>query len=241
MNNIPDNSIDMVCCDLPYGITHNKADIKISFEPLWEQYWRVCKENAAIVLFAAQPFTSELVLSQKKWYRYDLIWEKNVPTGFLNAKVMPLRSHEHMLVFYKRKPTYNPQITSGHRNLIKGSNASKESINYKPFLKEGYIYAPGDKRLPRSVIKIDVPRLNKERVNHPTQKPLALLQWLIKTYSNPGETVLDNTMGSGSTGVAAIKENRNFIGIELNQTYFELAKKRIENENVGIESFFDSE
>lgn len=219
MQDIPDNSIDMILCDLPYGTTACKWDCVIPFEPLWGQYKRIAKDNAAIVLFGSEPFSTMLRYSNLKMFKYDWIWEKPKGSGFYNAKKMPLKNHEIISVFYKKLPTYNPQMSKG-----------------KPYVcKQGYVgeYLGGSKN---SVITVNngtrypvtIQKFNIEVGYHPTQKPVKLLEYLIKTYTNEGETVLDNCMGSGSTGVACINTNRRFIGMELSDHYFNVAKERIE-------------
>ncbi len=224
MKDIPDKSIDMILCDLPYGTTHCKWDVAIPFEPLWKQYKRIIKDNGAIVLFGNEPFSSTLRMSNLKWFRYDWIWEKTRGTGFLNAKRMPLKSHENISVFYKHLPTYNPQMRKGFKPYVykqgKQSGAFQANIDAKTIVTTNN---NGD-RYPLSVLNFY--NVNGNNV-HPTQKPVALLEYLINTYTNEGETVLDNCMGSGSTGVACINLNRRFIGIELDKDYFEIAVKRI--------------
>lgn len=226
MKSIPDKSIDMILCDLPYGTTACKWDVVIPFEPLWTQYERVIKDNGAIVLFGSEPFSSLLRNSSLGTYRYDWIWEKERGTGHLNAKKMPMKSHETVSVFYSQQPTYIPQ------NLIIGEfkNDRPAKSTGKPsdlFGAEKRIGTSSAGNYPLSVLKFR--RDNYGNSNfHPTQKPVALLEYLIKTYTNPGETVLDNTMGSGSTGVAAVNTGRNFIGIEKESKYFDIAKARIE-------------
>lgn len=221
MAEIPDGSIDMVLCDLPYGTTACKWDSVIPFEPLWAQYRRVCKRNAAIVLTASQPFTSALVISNVKGFRYELIWEKTKSTGFLDCSYRPMRSHENVLVFYESKPTYNPQKTEGtpwSRGKVKRPKSCwGEQAEHYAENKSGL-------RHPKSVMLIANP--NNKSV-HPTQKPVALMEYLIRTYTNEGETVLDNTMGSGTTGVACMNTGRQFIGIEQDEGYFKIASDRI--------------
>ena len=231
MKNIPDGSVDLVLCDLPYGTTRNKWDSIIPLDSLWEQYKRAIKDNGAIVLFSAEPFTSLLITSNIQWFRYDLIWSKTQGSDFLNANRKPLRSHENICVFYKKQPTYNPQKTEGKPYKAKSgettsSNFGKFNGNYHTENKDG-------KRCPLSVLRFSGEH-NKGK-QHPTQKPTDLLEWLIKTYTNECETVLDNSMGSGSTGVACVNTNRNFIGIELDRDYFNIAKERIENAKGGVE------
>jgi site-specific DNA-methyltransferase (adenine-specific) len=220
MKEIPDGSIDMILCDLPYGITACKWDSVIPSGPLWAQYKRVIKTNGAIVLFGSQPFTSALVMSNTKMFRYDLKWIKKAGTGFYNANRMPLRAHEDIAIFYKKLPTYNPQKTEGLPYTQKRGSASDNYVGKDLIIT---INETGD-RHPLSWMEF---KRDKNKL-HPTQKPVALLEYLIKTYTNEGETVLDNCMGSGSTGVAAKNLNRRFIGIEKDLGYFEIAKNRIE-------------
>lgn len=227
MKDIPDKSVDMILCDLPYGMTANKWDTVIPLEPLWEQYKRVIKDNGAIVLTASQPFTSMLVMSNIKWFKYEWVWDKKAASGHLNAKRMPLKRHENILVFYKRPPVYNPQFTEGEP-YDKGFVFS-ESENWGKQIAVSNKNESG-RRYPTSLIVES--NANRRNRLHPTQKPVALLEYLIKTYTNEGETVLDNCMGSGSTGVACVNTNRNFIGIELDDKYFEIAKERIESHEV---------
>ena len=229
MQNIPDKSIDMILCDLPYGTTRNSWDTVIPFEPMWEQYNRVIKSNGAIVLFAQTPFDKILGASNIGMLKYEWIWEKNKATGHLNAKKMPMKAHENILVFYKQLPVYNPQgliekkkptINKGNRGTkTGGAGGSNYGISNKDAVQTHTGY-------PRDIIYFAV---DSKAEFHPTQKPVALLEYLIKTYTLEGETVLDNCMGSGSTGVACINTNRNFIGIELDKNYFDIATKRIEN------------
>lgn len=222
MKDIPDSSIDMILCDLPYGTTKNKWDNIIDLEKLWIEYERIIKENGCIVLFSQMPFTAKLVQSNLKLFRYEWIWEKESSTGFLNSKKMPLKIHENILIFYKNLPTYNPQMRKGFKPYI--CKQGRPSSNYEMYNKE-IITENNGNRYP-----IDIIKFNRDRGLHPTQKPVALLEYLIKTYTNEGDLVLDNCMGSGSTGVACINTNRNFIGIELDEKYFKIAKDRIEEE-----------
>ena len=221
MKNIPDKSIDMILCDLPYGTTHNKWDNVIPMEPLWEQYNRIIKDHGAIVLFSQMPFGASLIMSNPKMFRYEWIWEKNQAVGFLNAKKMPLRKHENILVFYKHLPTYNPQ------GLIKLDEPIQEEGSAN---RNGKNYGVADKSFIRTHknYPTDIITFSKDAGYHPTQKPVDLLEYLIKTYTNEGDTVLDNCMGSGSTGVACVNTNRDFIGMELNEEYFKIACERIE-------------
>lgn len=226
MKDIPDNSIDMILCDLPYGTTNNKWDKKIDLQALWEQYKRIIKANAAIVLFSQMPFCVDLIVSNRKWFRYEWIWQKSQGTGFLNAKRMPLKIHENILIFYDKLPTYNPQFEKGKKHSR--GNPGGLSDNYGKF--ERICGDKSDYYYPVDVIKFSK---SADRL-HPTQKPVDLLEYLIKTYTNEGETVLDNCMGSGSTGVACVNTNRNFIGFELDEHYFEIAKKRIEEAQTAL-------
>lgn len=228
MCSIPDKSIDMILCDLPYGTTQNKWDSVIPFNLLWCQYRRIIKDNGAICLFGQGLFTANLICSNKEMYRYDLIWEKTKAGGFLNARRMPLQAHENISVFYKKLPVYNPQMEAG-KPYIKKAVTNGDGKNYGKFDRVGEIAVNEGTRFPRSVIKISN---DNHKSLHPTQKPVELLEWLIRTYTNENETILDNCMGSGSTGVACINTNRKFIGMELDNTYFEIAKKRIEEANI---------
>ena len=224
MKDIPDGSVDMVLCDLPYGTTRNKWDSIIPLDRLWERYKRVIKENGAIVLFSAEPFTSLLITSNIQWFRYDLIWSKTQGSDFLNAGRKPLRSHENICVFYKKQPTYNPQKTDG--KPYKAKSGETTSTNFGKFNGNHHTENKDGKRCPLSVLRFSGEHNRGKQ--HPTQKPTDLLEWLIKTYTNDGETVLDNCMGSGSCGVACVNTTRNFIGIELDEGYFNIAKNRIE-------------
>lgn len=227
MEAIPDASIDMILCDPPYGTTRCRWDEVIPFEPMWEQYKRVAKDNAAIVLFGAEPFSSRLRMSNLEMYRYDWIWDKIKGTGFLNAKKQPMRNHEVISVFYRRQCTYNPQMTYGHERKKTFRSRHLHTEVYGKTDKD-YSY-DSDKRYPRSIQKFNTDTQNSSL--HPTQKPVALLEYLIRTYTNEGQTVLDNAMGSGSTGVACIRTNRRFVGIELDQGYYDIARNRLDAES----------
>ncbi len=220
MPTLPPASVDLILCDLPYGTTQNKWDSVIPLDRLWAQYWRVAKPNAAIVLTAAQPFTSALVVSNLNEFRYQWVWEKTKASGFLNARRRPLTAHEDIVVFGNVE-IYNPQdlkpvnVNSARKN--KSGNGNFGKVNSTP-----YVQTEGN--FPRSVIYFQ----HELKPVHPTQKPVALMEYLIRTYTNEGDTVLDNCMGSGTTGVACRNTNRKFIGIERDPTYFEIARKRIE-------------
>ena len=218
MKSIPDKSIDMILCDLPYGTTRNKWDSIIPLEKLWIQYKSIIKDNGAIALFAQTPFDKVLGSSNLKMLRYEWIWNKKRPTGFLNSKKMPMKQHENILVFYKKLPVYNPQLTKGKPYHTYSKSAS---TNYNKF-NTNYETKNDGWRYP-----IDIQSFSPETGLHSTQKPVALLEYLIKTYTNENELVLDNCMGSGSTGIACINTNRKFIGIELDNNYFNIAKDRI--------------
>ena len=227
MNDISDKSVDMILCDLPYGTTSCKWDIVIPFESLWEQYNRIIKDNGAIVLFGSEPFSSKLRLSNLKNYKYDWVWEKTKPSGHLNAKKQPLRKHENISVFYKKQCTYNPQgLIYGCFNNNRPSRSKKIKGEYT-FGVESDFGISNATNYPNNILMYSNGNNNNL---HPTQKPVALLEYLIRTYTNEGETVLDFTMGSGSTGGACINTHRRFIGIEKDPTYFEIAKNRIESE-----------
>ena len=216
MKDIPDKSIDMILCDLPYGTTWQKWDNIINFEMLWKEYNRIIKDNGAIVLFSSQPFTTKLINSNLKNYKYSWYWIKNIKGNYLNAKRQPLRQMEEINVFNKHK--YYPQgITKVNKIGKSGGGARITLKNYSDtWFQENTGY-------PSNILYYD---LDKEKF-HPTQKPVALLEYLIKTYTNEGQTVLDNCMGSGSTGVACVNTGRKFIGIELDDKYFEIAENRL--------------
>jgi len=222
MSVIKENTIDMVCCDLPYGTTKCSWDSMINLDLLWSHYNRIVKENGAIVLFAQTPFDKVLGMSNLKMLRYEWIWEKTHSTGFFNAKKMPMKAHENILVFYKKLPTYNPQKTTGHEKKQARRDAHNSEVYGKAIKKVWY---NSTERYPRSV---QIMASDKQQHSyHPTQKPVQLIEYLIKTYTNEGDHVLDNTMGSGTTGVASSNLNRQFTGIEINKKYFLIAKDRI--------------
>ena len=227
MKDIPDKSIDMILCDLPYGTTACKWDAIIPFEPLWEQYKRIIKDNGAIVLTGAEPFSSYLRLSNIKCYKYDWKWEKTKATGFFDAKKRPLNNFEDICVFYKKQPIYHPQMIKAKKIYKRGFVKRKKSDCYGE--EKDFEQKETGKRYPKRIVKIE--NANTKGIVHPTQKPVALFEYLIKTYTNEGDLVLDNCMGSGTTGVACKNLNRNFIGIELDPEYFKIAEKRI-NENL---------
>lgn len=228
MKDIPNKSIDLILCDLPYGTTRNSWDTVIPFEELWKQYNRIIKDNGAILLFAQGKFYVNLVSSNMKDFRYDIVWNKQLTSGFLNAKRMPLRKHEQIAVFYKHLPTYNPQFTEGKPLHSKGTAYKTKELtnnNYGDFNATDDSRAGSTDKYPTSIIDFQKPHPSVSV--HPTQKPIELLEWLIKTYTNEGDTVLDNCMGSGSTGVACLNTNREFIGMELDEKYFQVACDRL--------------
>lgn len=228
MKLIPDGSIDAIITDPPYGTTACKWDSVIPFEPMWEQLKRIIKPNGAIVLFGSQPFTSALIMSNVKMFKYCWVWEKDKATNHLNARIMPMRKTEDISVFCDGRATYNPQLVDKPAENIRPSTAKrKQADNYGTMTKESVRTIPVDKSYPNEILKFRGCFGDKGKSLHPTQKPVPLLEYLIKTYTNEGETVLDFTMGSGTTGVAWINTGRNFIGIEKDDKYFEIAKKRI--------------
>jgi site-specific DNA-methyltransferase (adenine-specific) len=223
MKQIPDKSVDAIICDLPYGTTQNKWDSVIPLDLLWDQYKRICK--GAIVLTASQPFSSFLVTSNIKNFKYEWIWKKSKVTGVLNAKKQPLRQHEVVLVFYESQPTYNPQgLIACNKQTSTGVSNKGSSSNYGKITQTNDgTYTQTATGYPKSVLDI----ASEGKTVHPTQKPVALMEYLIKTYTNEGDTILDNCMGSGTTGIACKNLNRKFIGIEQDPSYFEIAKGRI--------------
>lgn len=231
MKNIPDDSIDMILCDLPYGTTACKWDVIIPFDKLWEQYERIIKPNGAIVLTAAQPFTSAIIMSNIKFFKYELIWDKKKGTAPGVSKYRPMPSHESVLIFSKNKTTYNPQMSYGkpyndvRNNEKKRNQDDGHKHGYKGIIK---IENKGT-RYPLSVI--EQPHTQIPNSLHPTQKPVALFEYLIKTYTNEGDIVVDNTAGSGTTAIACVNTNRNYILMEKEQKYFDIINERIKNHN----------
>lgn len=223
MKDISDGSVDMILCDLPYGTTQNKWDSVIPLDKLWDEYKRILKTNGVVVLTSQGIFTAKLILSNEKWFKYKLVWEKSKATNFLNAKKQPLRKHEDICVFYNKQPKYNPQMTEGEP-YDKGVRKNQLTGSYGDF-KPVRVRSEG-MRYPTDIIYFKTAE-SEGKVYHPTQKPVKLLEYLIKTYSNEGETVLDSTMGSGSTGEACLNTKRNFIGIEQDEKYFEIAYNRL--------------
>ena len=228
MKDIPDGSVDMILCDLPYGTTACKWDTVIPFEPLWEQYNRIIKDNGAIILFGRQPFLSDLISSNRKKFRYEIIWNKNSGMDFAQANNKPITVHENIAVFYKKKPTYNRIDDVGFKPYSDKRTLKKSSeLGAKGCTKR----IPAENKTTRAptTIRTFFPdnRKGKGSNLHEAQKPIALLEWLVKSYTNGGNIVLDNCMGSGSTGVACVNTGRRFIGMELDKGYFDIAVKRI--------------
>ena len=222
MKDIPDGSVDMILADLPYGTTDNKWDNVIPFEPLWEQYERIIKDNGAIVLTASQPFTSALVMSNPELFKYEWVWDKVKPSTGLHAKHQPLRQHESVLIFSKRKAPYKPIMTKANDRKETITSSNGEAFGGAKVTRR---HDNKGKSYPRSILTLS--NANQRGKVHPTQKPVPLFEYLIKTYTNEGDTVLDNVMGSGTTGVACKNLNRNFIGMELDEEYFKIATERI--------------
>ena len=238
MKDIPDKSIDLILCDLPYGTTKCKWDVIIPFESLWINYNRIIKDNGVIALFGTEPFSSKLRMSNLKMYKYDLYWEKEKPVNFLQLKKRFGKKTENICIFYKNQPYYNPQkyktdklVTNNPRQ--KDNSSIVSAIGFKNINK----YKDDGSRFPCDILRFNRVALGKSL--HPTEKPVALLEYLIKSYTRESELILDNCMGSGSTGVACINTNRNFIGIEKNNYYFEIAKKRLEEAEKDKETMLD--
>ena len=227
MQNIPDKSVNVILADLPYAQTRNSWDIMIPVESLWLEYKRIITDNGIIILFGQGIFSAKLIMSNPRMYKYNIIWEKTTPTGHLNAKKMPLRSHEDILIFYNKLPTYNPQKTTGHERKVSTAAHKRNCKETENYGKHGLTSYDSTERYPKSVWKFATDK--QKSALHSTQKPIKLIEEIIKTYSNEGDMVLDNTMGSGTTGEACVNLNRNFIGIELDSTIFNIASNRIHN------------
>jgi site-specific DNA-methyltransferase (adenine-specific) len=226
LKRLPDSSIDLMLTDPPYNVTRNEWDKPIDLDVLWLEWHRVVKPNGAIVITSQQPFTTDLINSNRKYFRYDLIWEKSRCTGFLNANKMPMRSHEHILVFYKELPIFNPQKTKGNPNHISNGKISSKGKNNNYGKFEQLARFRTEDKFPKSVIYFE--QNDPNVIIHPTQKSLDLFRWLVLSYSNENDLVFDGYMGSGTTAMACIEENRRFLGSELNKEYYDKATKRIE-------------
>lgn len=250
MKDIPNGSIDMILCDLPYGTTQNKWDSVIDLDKLWEEYYRIIKDNGAIVLTSQGIFTAKLILSNKKDFKYKIVWIKSKATNFLNAKKQPLRKHEDICVFYKKQPTYNPQMTNGEA-YDKGIRKDQYTGSYGDF-KPRHVKSNG-KRYPTDIVAYEEQTIDdfvyvktaesEGKVYHPTQKPIALCEYLIKTYTNKGDLVLDNTAGSGTTAIACLNTKRQFIVMEKEQKYYDIILRRVADFNKKFETktLFDNE
>lgn len=225
MGDIPDNYIDFIFADLPYEKTRNKWDSLIPLDLLWKQYKRIIKSSGSIVLFGQDKFTAKVMLSNASWHRYNWIWEKTQPTGYLNANRMPLRVHEDLMVFYENLPTYNPQKTCGHSRKVSTAVHKRNSKKTSNYGEHGLTSYDSTERYPRSVLKFK--KDQQKSALHPTQKPLALCEYMVSTYTNIGDLVLDNVMGSGTTGEACMNLERRFIGIEKDPVYYEVARSRL--------------
>jgi len=236
MKEIEDKSVDLILCDLPYGVTQNEADEVIDLPKLWEQYKRIIKDDGTIVLTAQQPFTTDLINSNREMFKYELIWNKELPSGFLNANRQPLRVHENILIFYKSLGTYNPQKFKGNKNHSKGSMKTDVNNNYGIYGKVDNTEELGEMKHPQSIISFMKPHPSKAK--HPTEKPVELAEWIIQSYSNEGDLILDNCIGTGWTAIACKKFNRNFIGIDLNKDYILIAEERLTKQTGG---FFSSQ
>lgn len=235
IKDIPDGSVDCIITDPPYGTTHCDWDKIPDLKLFFEHGFRLLKENGALISFSQLPFAVDLINTCRKYFRYEIIWKKSIKTGFLNARKMPLRAHENILVFYRKLPVYNPQYTFGSPYSFHHKQSAGVYGAVNPF----YIRAsPDGRRFPSDVLSI---KNHNHKSLHPTQKPVELMEWLVKTYTNPGDTVLDCFMGSGSTGVACVRNGRNFIGMELQEKYFEVAKNRIEDEVKKAENHAECE
>ncbi len=224
---IPDGKAHMILCDLPYGTTKSPWDSILPFDLLWPEYERIIKDDGAIVLFAKAPFDKVLAASNMRLFRYEWIWEKNKATGHLNSKIMPMQAHENILVFYKNPPTYNPQITSGHNPMNRATTKNRSGVY--GFAKDSANQAGTTDRLPRSVLYFSVVNNDDSERIHPNQKPVELIEYLIRTYTNEGDTVLDNCGGSCVTAEAAVRTKRNYIVIEKDSHYATAGENRLRN------------
>lgn len=223
MKKIQDRSVDLILTDPPYNITRNHWDTPFDLSAMWEQYNRIIKDDGAILIFSSGMFMANLMKSNEKMWRYNIVWQKTTPTGFLNANKMPLKVHEEICVFYKKLPTYNPQKTQGHEPVHSYTKHTSDGTNYG--ITKSVSGGGSTERFPTSIVTFSTDK--QKAALHPTQKPVALLEYLIRTYSHTGDLVLDSFMGSGSTGVACINCGRRFIGIEKDSEYYKIADRRL--------------
>lgn len=240
MKSFQHKSIDMILCDLPYGTTNIAWDKPLPFEMLWKEYERIITDNGAIVLFSIQPFATDLILSNRRLFRYEIIWKKTQPTGFLNAHKMPLRNHENILVFYKKLPTYNPQKTKVNRQDVGRTRLNGTGCRqYHEYMKPTWSYTENGERYPTDVIEFSnwngaLFGKTTNATKHPTQKPVDICRYLVLTFTNEGDKVLDNCMGTGATGLACIETRRDFIGIEINSEYYLIAQERVKQSQMQL-------
>mgnify|MGYP002512062900 CR=1 FL=1 len=232
MPQICDESIDMILCDLPYQRTKNSWDTAIPFEPLWREYKRIIKPNGCIALFADGMFMADLMESNRAMWKYNLVWDKVLPSGFLNANRQPLRRHEELCFFYKKQPVYNPQKTAGKKSHSKGKEKNCANNNYGEFSFVDNSEKHGEMKFPTSILRFSKPHPSKSV--HPTEKPVYLLEYIVRSYTNENDVVLDNCMGGGGVGVACVNAGRKFIGIELDKNYFDIAARRITEAQKGV-------
>lgn len=242
MSKLADGSVDAIICDPPFGTTDSYFDVKVPIEEMWAQFNRVTKHDAAIVLFSQLPFAVDLINANRKMFRYEWCWHKPKACGFLNANKMPLRAHENILVFYRALPTYNPQFSTGKPYARYQKEEPRDRARVYQGRGASFTANDGNHYYPRDVVTFSTPAPNSkdEKRIHPTQKPIALMEFLVKTYTNEYEIVLDATMGSGSTGVACVNTRRKFIGFETDKNFFEAAKKRLQAaENLRAQNIFE--
>ena len=235
MKTIPDRSVDMVLCDLPYGVTQNPWDSVLPLDALWEQWHRVARKDASFILFGQGMFTAKLMMSNPKEWKYNLVWDKHLACGHLNAERQPMRIHEDIVIFQRGTPPYNPQFQVGQPQHGRGTKlAAPKNQCYGAQTRDYEDNKGNTEKYPVSIVSFRKP--HSSQAMHPTEKPVNLLRWLILTFTNPGSTILDSTMGSGTTGIAAVMEGRNFIGIEIDENYFNIASRRIREAEEEIQS-----
>jgi len=232
------NSVNLILTDMPYGETANSADVCLPLKQLWKDWKRLLSPTGVVILTSQFPFSVDLVNSNRKWFKYDLVWNKKLVTGFLNANRQPLRCHEQILVFYSKQPTFHPQFTKGNALHIRKADSQPTNKNYGTHVKYAITDKTHTKKYPTSIIYIQKP--HPSVALHPTEKPIALAEYLIKTYTNKGDTVLDCCMGVGWTAIACKRLNRNFIGIEINQSYFDITRHKLGETTICLENFVRS-